>query len=167
MFQTLIPGYSLKISILCLIENPARNQIKPETYYIYYEMSCHKITGGKCHLWSHRCTSWSFCSVSSSGPSVRSVGEVQEAPDRLHQSAAPGAGEPVQTQQVPVQTQTLWSGHLTHADWNTGERESPSHRTTKWGAWLCVEWRCSKTQQSKLQQASHNILIQHQNHVFV
>lgn len=45
--------------------------------------------------------------LSCSGPSVWSSGEVPEAPHRFHQSAAVRAGEPVQTQQIPVQTQTL------------------------------------------------------------
>lgn len=61
-------------------------------------------------------------SVFLSGPSVRAFGEVPEAPHRFYQPAAAGAGEPVQAQQVPVQTQTLRGGHFAHADRNAGER---------------------------------------------
>lgn len=72
-----------------------------------------------------------FSSSSFSGPSSWSVGEVPEAPHGLHQSAAAGAGEPVQTQQVPVQTQTLRGGHFTHADRDTGGIKKHQHTHLK------------------------------------
>lgn len=67
------------------------------------------------------------CPVSSSGPSVQPAGEVPEAPHRVHQPAAAGAGEPVQAQQIPVQAEALWSGHVADADGNTGE--APASKT--------------------------------------
>lgn len=48
-------------------------------------------------------------------------GKMSQAAHGFHQSTATGAGEPVQTQQVPLTTQTLRSGHIAHADRNTGE----------------------------------------------
>lgn len=50
-----------------------------------------------------------------------SAWEMQEAQDSFHQSAAAGTGKSVQAQQVPVQTQTLRGGHLTHADRDPGQ----------------------------------------------
>lgn len=40
-------------------------------------------------------------------PTVRLDGEVPSAPHSIHQPTAPGAGEPVQAQQVSVQTQAF------------------------------------------------------------
>lgn len=73
-----------------------------------------------------------WCSSSSSRPSVRPVGEMSQASYGLHQSAAPGAGKPVQTQQVLVQTQALWGGHVPDADWDAGKTASSIRRLGFW-----------------------------------
>lgn len=77
-----------------------------------------------------------------SRPAVWLDGEVPSAPHSLHQPAAPGAGEPVQAQQVPVQTQALRGGHVTdaHRDAGTlvlgGMEDGTSWLPGRWGAAL-------------------------------
>ena len=63
-----------------------------------------------------------FCS----SDAVQPAGEVQTSQNGVHQPAAPGARAPVQTQQVPLTTQTLRGGHVLDADGNTGNTVTPS-----------------------------------------
>lgn len=50
------------------------------------------------------------------GTSIWSDWKVPETTHSFHQPATARAGKPVQTQQVPITTQTLRSGHFSHAD---------------------------------------------------
>lgn len=47
--------------------------------------------------------------------------QVQETKNCIHKSAAAGAGASVQTEQVSVTTEALWSGYVPHADRNSGK----------------------------------------------
>lgn len=80
-----------------------------------------------CQLWPmDRITlssvSASLCFPRFSTGTGRFVGEVSQAQDSFHQSAATGIRKPIQAQQVPVPAQTLWGGHFTHAEWDSGEK---------------------------------------------
>ncbi len=50
--------------------------------------------------------------------------KVPETTHSFHQPATVRAGKSVQTQQVPITTQTLRSGHFSHADRDTGEEKA-------------------------------------------
>lgn len=104
---------------------------KQENYYCYYYYFKRLLKKKRGELWWNKCKCDPPPPLSlSSGPSVWSVGEVPEAPHGLHQPAAPGAGEPVQTQQVPVQTQTLRGGHVPDADRDSGKKR----QVNRWAA---------------------------------
>lgn len=50
-----------------------------------------------------------------------SHGQDAAAPDRVHESAAAGTGEPVPDEQVPLPTQALRSRHQPHVDRDSGK----------------------------------------------
>lgn len=66
--------------------------------------------------------SCSCCCVCSPG-AVQPARQVQETKNCLYEPAAAGVGAPVQAEQVPVTTQALRSGDVTHADRNSGIQE--------------------------------------------
>lgn len=46
----------------------------------------------------------------------------QKAEDRFHVATVAWIGKTIQTEQVPKQTEEIWSGHLVNAYGNTGEQ---------------------------------------------
>lgn len=51
---------------------------------------------------------------------IKLARQVQTTEDRVHESAAAGAGASVQAEQVPVATEALRGGDVPHADRNPG-----------------------------------------------
>lgn len=102
-----------------------------------------------------------FASCSSS--TVQLDWQVQETENCVHKSAAAGAGASVQTEQVSVTTEALWSSHVPHAHRNSSKSYITSKINSKlyWNIIpvLTCSWRFSEVSFSLIKELENSFNI--------